>query len=757
MKYRFHIAAQLIGVTSITSQILLMREIMLIFHGNELSISLLLGIWLVWTAIGGALMGRFGKGLSQPVAWLAIWQMFVAITVPLSIIGVRECRRLFDALPGEMLSLGQMLLSTLWLVGPLCLLLGAQFVLVCRIFGRMNETAASAIGDAYLQESLGASVAGLLMSVLLVRWLSAWQITLFVCALNLVGCLFVLQQCEATRWRRYGGATAGMLLTALVTGAVFSGAIEQLTLRRQWRDVEVVDSENSVYGNVTVTRIEQQLSFFENGLLLFSTENPLLAEEATHFALLQHPQPRDVLLIGGGVGGTLQEVLKHPVSRLDYVELDPLLIRLALEHLPADDLGQLPAVHLHHVDARLWVQRSVSAVYDAVLLNLPEPFTAQLARFYSAEFFEEAKRVLRPGGVLAFTIAASENYVSDEQRLLLSSLEQTLRTAFASVEALPGEQTHVLAQKTGTGPATLTRDPIELQKRIDERRLETQYVNRFYLPFRLNPMRLRALDALRADPLPETRINRDLQPVAYFHSLLIWLSQFEQRTGRQLGLHTLTRVRPMHLILGILVLLVTASLWQRRHPMTGLVLSVGTTGFSEILFQIVVILSFQVLYGYVYYKLSLILTAFMIGLVLGAWSIGRLLPRISQPLRLYQWTQLAIGLYPLVLLACIWGLHGSSASIPHWLPVQTLFALLPILAGFLGGFQFPLASQIQLERGKEVGVTAGSLYSVDLLGACIGAILGALVLVPLFGLLHICWLVAVLNLGVWVLLLFPTR
>ncbi len=59
-------------------------------------------------------------------------------------------------------------------------------------------------------------------------------------------------------------------------------------------------------------------------------------KEVAHFPLLAHPDPREVLLIGGGVAGDVRETLKHPVSSVTYVELDPLLIEAAQAHLPPE-------------------------------------------------------------------------------------------------------------------------------------------------------------------------------------------------------------------------------------------------------------------------------------------------------------------------------------------------------------------------------------------------------------------------------------
>jgi len=170
-------------------------------------------------------------------------------------------------------------------------------------------------------------------------------------------------------------------------------------------------------------------------------------------------------------------------------------------------------------------------------------------------------------------------------------------------------------------------------------------------------------------------------------------------------------------------------------------LSVGTTGMSEIAFQIIVILAFQFLYGYVYYKIGIILTSFMIGLVLGSFFINKHLGRIKDERALYLKIQALICAYPLILPLIF------TKPIP-----EISFAMLPIIAGFLGGAQFPLANKICLRSAKDVGKTTGGLYGIDLLGACIGGLLVGLLLIPILGIIQTCIFLFVINTLVLILL-----
>ena len=82
---------------------------------------------------------------------------------------------------------------------------------------------------------------------------------------------------------------------------------------------------------------------------------------------------------------------------------------------------------------------------------------------------------------------------------------------------------------------------------------------------------------------------------------------------------------------------------------------------------------------------------------------------------------------------------------------------LPAVAGFLGGLEIPLAVRLWERGGREVGKAAGVLYALDSLGACVGAAIVTPLLIPLLGLVGICWWTALLNAGILVSLVLPSR
>ena len=264
---------------------------------------------------------------------------------------------------------------------------------------------------------------------------------------------------------------------------------------------------------------------WENGAILANAPDPAAAEEAVDYALLEHAAPRRVLLIGGGENGAVGEALQHPtIERLDYVELDPALIGMARQFFPAQtaafDSG--PRVRLHFLDGRRYLAES-NEEFDVIIVDVPDPQTAQLNRFYTAEFFGMARAHLSPSGLLALELRSQEEAISPDLADFLRSIRRTLGEVFPYQVAIPGETIHFFgAMQAGV----LTRNPDVLVTRLRARRLHTQYVREYFIPYRMMPDRMEQVDR-ELQPVASTQANRDFEPVAYGFDLLLWSGQFK--------------------------------------------------------------------------------------------------------------------------------------------------------------------------------------------------------------------------------------
>ena len=265
---------------------------------------------------------------------------------------------------------------------------------------------------------------------------------------------------------RSRAARAALTLNLLVLAAalLFAPRLEPLSRTWEWPGRQVIATVDSPYALLSASREAEQISFFANNLWQFTYPDPLTAEHQVQLGLLEHPEPRRVLLLGGGVAGLGAEILKtRTVTELTYVELDPYLVRLAQGLLPAvADLSRDPRVHLVYQDARRFIETTPER-YDVILMALPEPKSAQLNRFYTREFYRLVARKLLPGGVFSFALPGAETSLSPLRAAYLAMAYHTLGQVFAEVVAFPGGQVRFFAS---AGPGVLVSDPEVLVRRL---------------------------------------------------------------------------------------------------------------------------------------------------------------------------------------------------------------------------------------------------------------------------------------------------
>ena len=741
------ILALTLGTTAIISQIILLREFVTVFYGNETAYALVLGSWLFWVSAGSWVFSRLTSRIKTPGWWLSVLLIVNAFLIPASVVMVRLIKVLLDIPTGQIVGMLPMAGTAFLIPAPLTFALGGFFTLLCRYGETIGETdARRATGSIYLFESVGAGVGGLAFSFILMLLLSSMSAALLLAAFNLVVLLTVIKRRHMASYR------LGFFFLLALLIFVGSGAdqrFDRWTRRLQWRDLHLIEVTDSVYGNLALTQRGRDFSLFENGLLSYTTREVVDSEQSVHFGMLAHPDPRQILLIGSGIGGTLEEILKYDGARIDYVDLDPKVVEISRRHLPDAFLAPVrnPRVRSFFQDARLFVKRA-GELYDVVIINLSGPYTALLNRYYTVEFFDEVKRILRPGGIMTFSVPSSENYLSPEARDFLRSLHTTAGRVFDTVKVVPGDTAVFLARKT---PGGLNLDPLVLMSRLNKRGIQTKYVSADYLPFRLNEWRMRDINESLSEP---GQINRDSHPIAFLYDIVLW-STHVNRGFRSL-IWVFKGITVYHLFLIPVILLAGGWVLSRFYPASPVHLSILVTGFSEIVFQVIVILAFQALYGYAYYKIGLIMASFMTGLALGSWTARKIIgyPR-RQVERFYKQAQGAIVVYPLILpfLFVVFQNTVSTRGLTGLL--ASVFAFLPVIAGFLGGIQYPLAVTLvqSLKSGRTVSASAGFLYALDVLGATFGALITGVILIPLWGINAVAFFCAALNAVVLFLLL----
>ncbi len=539
-------------------------------------------------------------------------------------------------------------------------------------------------------------------------------------------------------------------LNILLLGAAlcFSPRLEEISRHWQWPGRQLAAVADSPYALLTATREAEQISFYVNNLWYFTYPDPLTAEHQAHLGLLQHPQPRRVLLLGGGVAGLLPEILKTPgLTRLDYVELDPQLVRLAQGLLPAETIGPGldPRVRIIFQDARRFLEEAPHP-YDVILMALPEPRNAQLNRYYSREFFQSVARHLEPQGVFSFSLPGAPASLSPLRAAYLALTYHTLGRVFPKVLAFPGERVRFFA----TAGGSLVAPPESLAARLKERRLALQYVREYYLLFDLSRPRQEYLKGILGQHPPE--VNTDLNPRCYFYDLA--LSGLQEGLPLPEILSALHRLAPAlpWLALALATILLGALLRGRTGPLC--LYQAFIMGMGAMALEILGLILYQIHQGYLYRQMGLLIAGFMGGMAAGG-ALGNVLAR-----RVERAPALLAGLQgsmaTLVLLLALVLPRISGSVLPGgWVLGGCVLVL--AAGGAAAGGGFVLSAALWVHSRAEAGAKGGVLYAVDLLGATLGALGVSLVVLPVWGILPVLYLLAALHAGAAVMMVCGLR
>ncbi|MCL0088633.1 spermine synthase [Dehalococcoidia bacterium] len=738
MNKRLIFAALATGFSGMVVQLLLLRELLVVFHGNDLAIGIIFANWLACEALGAFFIGKRIEHARKRIGWFISLSIIFALFAPLALYMARIVRDLVGVLPGVGMGVFSIFYSSLLILFLPSLLHGALFIFTCRLcaqFARETQKDASSVGRVYVWETIGHIAGAVVFTFLLIPLLHSFAIVLGMGVLTLTASV-ALATFQSRAWKRKTIAVLMAILMTFVFLLVGDGdeRLHYHAIARQWPDKEVIHHQHSPYGNVAVIEREGEYTFLTDGIPVFTTPTPdiVRVEEFVHFPMLAHPQPENVAILVGGAGGKISEILKHPtIARVDYTELDPLLIDLVRKYptpLTEAELAD-PRVNTLHVDGRRFLEVTPYQ-YDLIFVGIANPENLQVNRLFTAQFASLAKERLREDGILVVSLPGSLTYLSHELRNLNGVIINTLESIFPYLHIIPGYHNIFLASTTKD--VTII-DAALLYERLEERQLDLRLITRPHLEVRLAP---RWLDWFSASMYGATEeINHDFRPKGFFYSLAYWNAMFSPYLSdffvwlEDLGLWLFA------IVIAAWTAILLALRWRAvRLPKLIIPYSIAATGFAGMAFDLLLIFAFQVLFGFVFHWIGLLLAAFMGGVAGGGLMMTTLLPHIKDDRALFIKLEIAVVLFaallPLIILAV--APHLGNAVV--FVLAQVLFLLLAFFAGALIGLKFPLANKMYLSHSPNLSQTAGLVYSADLLGGWSGGIAAAVVLLPVLGL-----------------------
>ncbi|MDH5186866.1 MAG: spermine synthase [candidate division WOR-3 bacterium] len=722
------------GASGIIAQIILIRELMVSFYGNELSIGLVLANWLILEALGSFFLGKTIERAKNKIFLLSLVIIIFSLALPVMIYLARIIKNIIGAVPGETLSIPTMFLSSFLILLPLSVTHGALFTFSCNLFSAGTRSE-KAVGRVYVLETIGTIAGGVILPYLLIPYFSSFTIVFFIGLINFVALFGLILTTKSTRFSI--GLGSLMILFILLIIAKLPAKIQKLSIIHHWQGHNVVYYQNSIYGNIAVIKQQEQYTFFEDGIPVINTPVPdiAFAEDFVHFPLLSHPNPKRVLLISGGAGGILTEILKYRVETIDYVELDPVLLE-AVEKFPTpltiEELSD-PRVKLIHQDARSYLNNQ-NKYYDLILVNFISPATIQINRYFTKEFFALAKQRLHKAGILASIGLGSLSYLSEDLKRMINSNFLTLKSVFPQVRIIPGDFNLFLASTN----SEIDLNPKVISERLEERNITTRLITPDYISDRLSEYRIDWFwQSLGEYDRRKIVINSDLAPHGVFYNLIYWSSL--STPGLRKFFNIFQSITVLHfalvlvLISGIILIFVRVGSSHGRRALV-IPYALFSTGFVGMVLNLVIILSFQSIYGYVYHQISILVTAFIGGTALGAFISTAGIGKLKKESKFFLLLELALILISPIIYLILFKIGVINDSVQEF-----IFPVLSLLVGFFVGMEFPLANEIysRIKERKNVK-SVGLLYASDLVGGFLGAIIISIVLIPVLGIFNTC-------------------
>lgn len=219
-----------------------------------------------------------------------------------------------------------------------------------------------------------------------------------------VGLFLVLWQKLHTKLKTRIAGSAVVVGVILLAGFFVAQPIIQFGEQKKYKD-KIVYSEQSKYQKIVITQWKNNYWLFINGnQQLSSFDEEMYHEPLVHPALSLTKTPHNILVLGGGDGCAVREILKYPeVKKITLVDLDPAMTNLGknnpiLKEINEDAFSN-SKVQLINTDGYTYIENTME-MFDVIIIDLPDPKTIELGRLYSYEFYSKCYRQLRKYGVI---------------------------------------------------------------------------------------------------------------------------------------------------------------------------------------------------------------------------------------------------------------------------------------------------------------------------------------------------------------------
>ena len=353
--------------------------------------STIIGVYLFAMGVGSYLSRYFDRDLIA---------RFIVIEILVGVVGGISSPVLFFSF-GQIQSFRVVLYGWVTMTG---ILVGLEIPFLIRILEDQFPLR-DLVSKVLSLDYLGALAASLLFPLWLVPQVGLMRSSFVFGVLNLLVAVWTCHLFRREHGRPWLTAQAYGALVLLLLGAVYSDNLMERSERQLYED-PVIFSRASPYQRVVLTQRDGEVRLFLNGDLQFSSLDEYRYHEAlVHPGLAAVAEPRQALVLGGGDGMAVREILKDDrVEHVTLVDLDPVMTDIFVEHDGFAALNDYalrsPRVELVNADAFVWLDADAGR-YDFIVVDFPDPSNFSLGKLYTTTFYRRLAAHLNPGGVMA--------------------------------------------------------------------------------------------------------------------------------------------------------------------------------------------------------------------------------------------------------------------------------------------------------------------------------------------------------------------
>lgn len=750
-----------LGFFSIITQTIVLRELVVVVLGNETILGMSLAHWLVGIFIGALLGGYISDRIKNVMKIFICSVIAMCLISPLTITIIRNLYYISGTSAGTYINFFKVFLYSGLIILPFSFFIGFTFPNAARlqtIKTTKKIKKVTNISNLYIFEALGALLGGIFISFFFIGRFNSYLIISF----SVIPLLIILEIASVKlKYPLISSAIVLIIFIYIFSLTPYGNAkFDKITVQKRWKSFSnstLIFSTDSKYQNIEIGKTCEQYNLYVNGqfssIFPEETDNTILASNI----ISQHKNPKRILVIGEAISGLAKHLLKFKIEKLISIEIDPLLVKTIKKYLPesykkifSDNRFSIQVQDGRRFIKKIIKKKSQISPFDIVFINVPEPCTILLNRYYTLESFQDISKILTSNGILAFRITSSENYAYGIVTAYTASIYNTLKKVFPYVVIAPGTKNFFFASKSHVN---ITDSPEILAVRYKKTGVQPKKLSLIFKSIFPKEKTKFIKDILNAHTNKE--INTDDRPIStfYFNRILGWISEIN--TGKfftfleNLKLNTLILI----ILISFLIFLFIKfhSIKKKHNSHFDIIISVINGGFAGMSIEFLIIYSFQKSFGYIYQLIGFIIALFMLGLPIGVSISNYFLnkKRISKKTQviILCLIQIVIGLVSLSFLLL------TNCFNKYYTISKIVIFLFTAGVGTLIGSIFPLSLNLYLGKQGKTGKSAGIIDGADHLGGAIGAFFSGSIFLPLLGISGVSTFVAALSFSTALLLI----